>query len=137
MTKVMNRIRESLPFVRRSEYEEVVHKIEALLSCSTGGRFSKSCYDLHDMERMVSDYEQELIDDAVEDETVCLRQKIEQLQDELDKFKAKQIRTSLYDKEEIHRNCTVHILSNIVTGEQSIGWWDNDNPPAVLNTEEL
>lgn len=129
MTKIMNRIKKSLPFVRRSEYDAVVYKLESLLSCSTGGRFSKSDYSIRDMEVMVDDYTQWLIDDAVEDETVCLRQKIEQLQDELDKSKAKQIRTSLYDKEEIHSNCTVHILTNSVTGEQSIGWWDNDNPP--------
>ena len=31
--------------------------------------------------------------------------------------------TNLFDKEEIIENCTVQILSNTVTGEQSIGWW--------------
>lgn len=29
----------------------------------------------------------------------------------------------LFDKEEIIENCTVQILTNTVTGEQSIGWW--------------
>lgn len=103
--KFFDKIKESLPFVRRSEYEEVVEKLESLLS------------------------EVEVVEEALEKETVWSRQKIEQLQDELNKSREKQIRTSLYDKEEIHRNCTVHILSNSVTGEQSIGWFDNDNPP--------
>lgn len=39
------------------------------------------------------------------------------------------IRTNLYDKEEIHHNCCVQILYNSVTGESSIGWWPEDNPP--------
>ena len=30
---------------------------------------------------------------------------------------------SLYDREDIIEGCTVHILTNTVTGEQSIGWW--------------
>lgn len=33
--------------------------------------------------------------------------------------------TNIYDEEEIHENCTVHILRNSVTGETSIGWWEN------------
>lgn len=36
------------------------------------------------------------------------------------------IEMNLYDEEEIHPNCTVQILRNSVTGEESIGWWDND-----------
>lgn len=34
-----------------------------------------------------------------------------------------QITTNIYDTEEIHHNCTVHILSNSVTGDVSVGWW--------------
>lgn len=34
-----------------------------------------------------------------------------------------QITANIYDTEEIHHNCTVHILSNSVTGETSVGWW--------------
>ena len=34
--------------------------------------------------------------------------------------------TNLYDIEEIHENCTVQILRNSVTGETSIGWWENE-----------
>ena len=32
--------------------------------------------------------------------------------------------SGIYDQEEIHRNCTVQILRNSVTGETSIGWWE-------------
>jgi len=32
----------------------------------------------------------------------------------------------IYDEEEIHPNCTVQIWRNSVTGEESIGWWDNE-----------
>lgn len=34
--------------------------------------------------------------------------------------------TNIYDSEEIHENCTVQILKNSVTGETSIGWWENE-----------
>ena len=33
--------------------------------------------------------------------------------------------TNLYDSEEVHENCTVQILKNSVTGETSVGWWEN------------
>lgn len=32
---------------------------------------------------------------------------------------------ALYDEEEIHENCTVQVLRNSVTGEVSVGWWEN------------
>ena len=35
------------------------------------------------------------------------------------------IETNLFDIEEIYPNCTVQILKNSVTGEVSIGWWEN------------
>ena len=34
---------------------------------------------------------------------------------------------NLYDIEEEHPNATVQILKNSITGEISVGWWDNDN----------
>ena len=34
--------------------------------------------------------------------------------------------TNIYDQEEIHENCTVQILRNSVTGEESVGWWENE-----------
>lgn len=46
------------------------------------------------------------------------------------------VSTSIFDEREIHPNCTVEILRNSVTGETSIGWWDNDNPPAGMNEHD-
>ena len=37
---------------------------------------------------------------------------------------------------ETHRNCTVQILRNTETGEQSIGWWPADQPPMNVKAEE-
>ena len=39
------------------------------------------------------------------------------------------VETNVFDKEEIYRDCTVQVLTNTVTGEVSVGWWQNDNPP--------
>ena len=36
------------------------------------------------------------------------------------------VKTSLYDQEEIHKDCSVQILRNSVTGEVSIGWQENN-----------
>ena len=33
---------------------------------------------------------------------------------------------NLFDEVEIHENCTVQVLRNTVTGEVSIGWWENE-----------
>ena len=44
------------------------------------------------------------------------------------------IETNLFDQEEIHHNCTVQILKNSITGEISVGWWENDNKP--IETKE-
>lgn len=35
----------------------------------------------------------------------------------------------LFEEVELHTNCTVQVLKNLMTGELSIGWWDNDNHP--------
>lgn len=32
---------------------------------------------------------------------------------------------NIFDVEEVHNNCTVQILRNSATGEESIGWWEN------------
>ena len=29
----------------------------------------------------------------------------------------------VYNEEEIHENCTVQVWRNTVTGEMSVGWW--------------
>lgn len=36
------------------------------------------------------------------------------------------VQVNLYNVEELHRNCTVQILHNTITGAKSIGWWNND-----------
>lgn len=36
------------------------------------------------------------------------------------------VETNVYDQEELHTNCTVQILKNSITGETSIGWWENE-----------
>lgn len=35
------------------------------------------------------------------------------------------ITTGLFDIEDLHKNCTVQILKNSITGEMSLGWWEN------------
>lgn len=37
------------------------------------------------------------------------------------------VQVSVYDSEEIYENCTVQVWRNSVTGEESIGWWKNDD----------
>ncbi|MBQ1503159.1 MAG: hypothetical protein IIZ35_04070 [Clostridia bacterium] len=32
----------------------------------------------------------------------------------------------IFDKEETYTNCTVQVLENSVTGDTSVGWWEND-----------
>ena len=45
------------------------------------------------------------------------------------------IETNLFDQEELHTDCTVQVLTNSVTGECSVGWWDNSNPPREIKHE--
>ena len=33
---------------------------------------------------------------------------------------------NVYDEIEVHDNCTVQILKNSITGQTSVGWWDNE-----------
>jgi len=46
------------------------------------------------------------------------------------------VEINVFDVEEIHNNCTVQILKNSVTGETSVGWWENEFPPAVITKEQ-
>lgn len=50
---------------------------------------------------------------------------IQELRRKLEEAKITTITTTIYDIEEIHPNCTVQILRNSVTGEVSVGWWEN------------
>ncbi len=36
------------------------------------------------------------------------------------------INENVYDQEELHPDCTVQILRNSLTGEISVGWWENE-----------
>jgi len=45
------------------------------------------------------------------------------------------VRTNCFDVVERHEDCTVEILTNTETGEQSIGWFRNNNPPAYIGCE--
>ena len=42
------------------------------------------------------------------------------------KIPAETVESNIYDQEEIYTNCTVQIWRNSVTGEESIGWWQNE-----------
>lgn len=44
-----------------------------------------------------------------------------------------EIMSSIFDTVERYNNCTVEVLTNSVTGEQSIGWWDNECPPEFIS----
>lgn len=37
------------------------------------------------------------------------------------------VETNIFNVEEVHPDCTVQILRNTITGEQSIGWWENND----------
>ena len=39
------------------------------------------------------------------------------------KVEDERILPNLYDQEEYYEDCTVQVLTNTVTGEQSFGWW--------------
>lgn len=36
------------------------------------------------------------------------------------------VEVNVFDQEEIHENCTVIIWRNSITGEESIGWYENE-----------
>jgi len=46
------------------------------------------------------------------------------------------IEMNIYDTEELYPDCTVQILRNSITGDESVGWWRNSNPPAVIGRKE-
>lgn len=43
---------------------------------------------------------------------------------------------NLYDKETIYTDCTVQVLENSVTGEVSVGWWENQYSPYTMGGRE-
>ena len=38
---------------------------------------------------------------------------------------AEKIELNIFDEEEIHPDCTVVIWRNSITGEESVGWYEN------------
>lgn len=44
--------------------------------------------------------------------------------DEIERAKQREVEVNIYDREEIHYNCTVQVLTNSVTGAVSVGWWE-------------
>lgn len=36
------------------------------------------------------------------------------------------VEVNLYEEVELHTNCTVQVLRNVLTGELSVGWWENN-----------
>ena len=59
-----------------------------------------------------------------------LNERVYDINDFLDSIDAQETAVSvdmpIYNHEEIYPNCTVQIWSNTYTGQQSIGWWQNE-----------
>ncbi len=67
------------------------------------------------------------IEDVVDEH---ISQKISRLRDRLSApTKAESVSMPNFRQEKIYPNCTVQVLRDIKTGEESWGWWPNDNPP--------
>ena len=45
------------------------------------------------------------------------------------------VESNIYDEEEIYYDCTVQVLRNSITGETSVGWFRNDNPPVLIGDD--
>ena len=95
------------------DYAELVNN----LRCCNKDDACDGCTYFHDEEKCCG-IEKDAAD-AIEEllaEMVTLRNQLPQ----------QTIETNLYDIEETHPNCTVQILRNSVTGEVSVGWWENE-----------
>ena len=42
------------------------------------------------------------------------------------RFTVVTVEAGIFDKEEIHENCTVQVLTNTKTGDVSVGWWKSE-----------
>ena len=45
------------------------------------------------------------------------------------------VESNIYDEEEIYYDCTVQVLRNSITGETSVGWFRNDEPPVLIGDD--
>ncbi|MBQ9168900.1 MAG: hypothetical protein IJX67_10920 [Oscillospiraceae bacterium] len=74
--------------------------------------------------------------DAANRETATLKAENERLHSEnfwLSKEGTMAVKNvGIFDQEEVHHHCTVQILRNSLTGEQSVGWWPENEPPAGM-----
>ena len=43
-----------------------------------------------------------------------------------DETEAQEVEVNLYDTVEIYQDCTVQVLRNSATGQESVGWWRNE-----------
>lgn len=41
-------------------------------------------------------------------------------------YDATELELGVYDEVELYPNCTVQVLRNSATGQESVGWWRND-----------
>ena len=64
---------------------------------------------------------------AVTDAADAIEELIAELVTTRNQLQQQTIETNIFDQEEIHPNCTVQILRNSVTGEVSVGWWENED----------
>lgn len=58
-----------------------------------------------------------------EEDVIRWRNLVKRLRQECEQHR---IQTNIFDEEIIYPNCTVQILRNSVTGEESVGWWRNN-----------
>ena len=42
-----------------------------------------------------------------------------------DETEAQEVEVNLYDTVELYQDCTVQVLRNSATGQESVGWWRN------------
>ena len=49
---------------------------------------------------------------------------------DLKRTEEEKVSLNVYDEEEIYENCTVQVLRNSITGDVSVGWWQ-DEPEEV------
>ena len=45
------------------------------------------------------------------------------------------VESNIYDEEETYYDCTVQVLRNSITGETSVGWFRNDEPPVLIGDD--
>lgn len=102
---------------------------------------------MNDYKELIENLREEA--DAVQaiewDVPICTSNHIAQAADTIERLIAENARLkaerdaaveiNVFDSCELHTNCTVEVLRNSITGEVSVGWWDNDDPPRGMEEE--